>query len=121
MMQMLHQFVTLNAMENATTAQAFLRDMVSPIRPTLLGMHTKIYEQGLNWKAEGQYSTSQFQCLELMPFDETTKEGLEACIKRILETVGSITTNEKGVSQKTSLTNIRRLFTYGDQLTMKHL
>jgi hypothetical protein len=121
MMQMLHQFVTLNAMENATTAQSFLRDMISPIRPTLLGMRTKIYEEGLKWKAEGQYSTSQFQFLELMPFDETTKEGLEACIKRILETVGSITTNEKGVSQKTSLTKIRRLFAYGDQLTMKHL
>jgi hypothetical protein len=121
MMQMLHQFVTLNAMENATTAQSFLRDIISPIRPTLLGMRTKIYEQGLKWKAEGQYSTSQFQFLELMPFDETTKEGLEACIKRILETVGSITTNEKGVSQKTSLTKIRRLFAYGDQLTMKHL
>jgi hypothetical protein len=80
MMQMLHHFVTLNAMENKTIGQSFLRNMISPIRPTLLGMRNNIYKEGLKWKAEGQYSTSQFQFLELMTFDDMTKEGLEPCI-----------------------------------------
>jgi hypothetical protein len=140
MMQMLSRFITSNVMEHAdatqnkrtlppletqtthkTTAPLILLDMISPIRATLVGMRNSIYDEGLNWKAEAQDGTSQFQFLELMPFDETTKEGLEACIKRILETIGSITTDKNGVSQTTALTDIRRLFAYGDQLTMKHL
>ena len=116
LMKIVHQFGTLNALGDHP-----LQEILAPIHSELFRMREEIHDEALAWKDPTKDAVSLFQFMEIMPCNETTEKGSSDVIFRILKAIGSLDEDDHGGIVTTPITEHRRLFVYGDQLTIKHV